>query len=104
MMTTLKLNLGQHMIVSPRFTSIISFTPALVTVTLTHQHASAPSSSSLILHHTGTRVRSHSHPFPESDDQVEDLRVPDYWLDPTMALQVLLFNPKFVLVFNYWQF
>ncbi|KAG5086841.1 hypothetical protein JHK82_054238 [Glycine max] len=89
MMTTLKLNLGQHMIVSPRATRTVAFAPpSSVTVSLTHQHASAPSSSSsLILRHNGTRVRSHSQPFPESDDQVEDLRVPDNWLDPTIAFQ-----------------
>ncbi|KAG5044024.1 hypothetical protein JHK87_007939 [Glycine soja] len=53
--------------------------------------SSVPSSSSpsLILRHNGRRVRSHSHPFPESDDQVEDLRVPDHWLDPTMAFKIL---------------
>ncbi|TKY61838.1 hypothetical protein E2542_SST11691 [Spatholobus suberectus] len=90
MMTTLKLILGQHIIVSPRVTRIIAFSPSSITVTLTHHHA-ASSSSSLILHHTSThsptRVRSHSHSFPESNDQVEDLRVPDLWLDPTVASQ-----------------
>ncbi|RDX83025.1 Auxin response factor 7, partial [Mucuna pruriens] len=89
MMTTLKLNLGQHMIVSPCVTRTIAFAQSSITVTLTPQHAS--SSSSQILRHTSThsptRIRSQSHPFPESNDQVEDLRVPDHWLDPTMALQ-----------------
>ncbi|KAG5055824.1 hypothetical protein JHK85_008334 [Glycine max] len=89
MMTTLKLNLGQHMIVSP--CKIAFAPPSSVTVSLTHQHSSVHSSSSpsLILRHNGRRVRSHSHSFPESDDQVEDLRVPDHWLDPTMAFKIL---------------
>ncbi|KAL3029870.1 hypothetical protein AAZX31_03G188600 [Glycine max] len=88
-MTTLKLNLGQHMIVSP--CKIAFAPPSSVTVSLTHQHSSVHSSSSpsLILRHNGRRVRSHSHSFPESDDQVEDLRVPDHWLDPTMAFKIL---------------
>ncbi|XP_014495455.1 uncharacterized protein LOC106757326 [Vigna radiata var. radiata] len=86
MMTTSKLNLGQHMIVSPVIPRTIAFTPSSIAVTLTNQHAS----SSLTLCYTPhfpTRVRSHSHPFTESDDQVEDLRVPDRWLEPTISLQ-----------------
>jgi len=89
-MTTLKLNLGRHMIVSPLIPCTFAFTPSSIAVTLTNHHAS----SSLTLcytPHLPTRVRSHSHPFPESDDQVEDLRVPDNWLDPNISLQVLLF-------------
>lgn len=103
MMTTSKLNLGQHMIVSPVIPRTIAFTPSSIAVTLTNQHAS----SSLTLCYTPhfpTRVRSHSHPFTESDDQVEDLRVPDRWLEPTISLQVLLFiafRSKLILVFNY---
>ncbi|KAL2345366.1 hypothetical protein Fmac_006651 [Flemingia macrophylla] len=87
MMTTLNLNLGQPMIVSPSFTRTIAFAQSTITVTPTHQHAS--SSLSLCDSHTyaSTRVRSYSHPFPEFNDQVEDLTVPDNWLDPTMALQ-----------------
>ncbi|CAJ1879951.1 unnamed protein product [Sphenostylis stenocarpa] len=89
MMTTLKLNLGQHMIVSPLITRTVAFTPSSIAATLTHQQAA--SSSSLFLCNISTplptRVRSHSYPLPESNDQVEDLRVPDHWLDPTISLQ-----------------
>ncbi|KAJ1390709.1 hypothetical protein SESBI_37306 [Sesbania bispinosa] len=88
MVTTLKSNLGQPMIVCTR---IIASAPSSVTVTpysLTHHHAS---SSSPILRHTCTHsptlVRSHSDISPEPDEQVEDLRVPDHWLVPTVALQ-----------------
>ncbi|XP_057439007.1 uncharacterized protein LOC130730884 isoform X2 [Lotus japonicus] len=87
-MTTL--NLGQPMILRPRFTCFNSLTTYPFTGTpssLTHHHVS----SSPILHHTRTNsptlVRSHPHPFPEPEDQVEDLRVPDQWLAPNMALQ-----------------
>ncbi|MED6158906.1 hypothetical protein PIB30_037367 [Stylosanthes scabra] len=85
-MTTLKLNSGQPMILFPNVTRFISFSPS--NLILSHHH---PPLSLPTLHHIHTHsptlVRSYSHPIPESDDQVEDLRVPDHWLDPTMALQ-----------------
>nr|KYP71629.1 hypothetical protein KK1_010896 [Cajanus cajan] len=78
------------MTVSPSFTRIVAFAPSSITVTLTLQHVSSSSSSVILCDshsHSPTRVRSYSHPFPEFNDQVEDLRVPDTWSDPTMALQ-----------------
>ncbi|XP_061366665.1 uncharacterized protein LOC133309834 [Gastrolobium bilobum] len=85
--TTLKLNLGQPMILNPHVTCVIKFPPSSVTLSLTHQHAAA---STILLHtrtHLHTLAWSHSHPSPESNDQVEDLRAPDPWLVPTIALQ-----------------
>ncbi|KAL9332211.1 hypothetical protein ACSQ67_001821 [Phaseolus vulgaris] len=87
MMTTLKLNLGQHMIVSPLIPCTLAFTPSSIAVTLTNQNASSSLTLCYTPTHLLTRVRSHSHPFPESNDQVEDLRVPDHWLDPNISLQ-----------------
>ncbi|XP_004494320.1 uncharacterized protein [Cicer arietinum] len=85
MMTSLKLNLAHTMILCPRsITSIIAFSPS----SLTHfQHASSSSPIIGIGDYT-IRTHSHSHPFPpESENQVEDLRVPHRWLLPTNALQ-----------------
>lgn len=105
MTTTLKLNLGHPMILCPRFTCLITFAPSSITVTtLTHQHASSSSSPNLRRTHTHspTLVRSHnSHPFQEPNDLVEDLRVPDHWLVPTTALQVLSFQSQIGIIFEY---
>lgn len=106
MTTTLKLNLGHPMILCPRFTCLIAFAPSSITVTtLTHQHASSSSSSPNLRRthtHSPTLVRSHnSHPFQEPNDQVEDLRVPDHWLIPTTALQVLSFQSQIGIILEY---
>ncbi|MED6155268.1 hypothetical protein PIB30_003450 [Stylosanthes scabra] len=88
-MTMLKLNSGKPMILFPDVTRFISFSPSSNLI-LSHQHPplSLPTLHHIHIHtHSPTLVRSYSHPIPESDDQVEDLRVPDHWLDPTMALQ-----------------
>ncbi|KAK7337385.1 hypothetical protein VNO77_17955 [Canavalia gladiata] len=85
MMTTLKSNLVVHMIVSSCVTRAIAFAPSSVTVFLTHRYP-----SSILCRprtHYPILVRSSSDPFPESNDQVEELRVPDHWLDPNTALQ-----------------
>lgn len=101
--TTLKSNLGEAVILYPRVTCcIIAFPPSSVALT-THQPAS--SSSNLVHTHTHlpTLVRSYSHPFPESNDQqdqVQDLRVPDHWLVPNTAFQVLLFFLSLQLCFG----
>ncbi|XP_027352873.1 uncharacterized protein LOC113863477 isoform X2 [Abrus precatorius] len=87
MMTILKLNLGQHIIVSSHLTRLITLAPSSVTVFPTHQHVFCSSILGYTHTHYPILVRSNSHPLPESNDQVEDLRVPDHWLDPSMALQ-----------------
>lgn len=62
------------------------------------------------LKHSLTVLKSRSHPNPitngyedeEEEDpdgqnaQVEDLRVPDHWLDPSKALEVLTFSNFFI--------
>ncbi|XP_057722556.1 uncharacterized protein LOC130936498 [Arachis stenosperma] len=85
-MTTLKPNSGQFMILFSNVTRFISFSPSYLT--LSHQH---PLPFLPTFHRTHiqspTLVKSYSHPIPDSDDQVEDLCIPDHWLEPTMALQ-----------------
>ncbi|XP_052107301.1 uncharacterized protein LOC107492529 isoform X2 [Arachis duranensis] len=85
-MTTLKLNSGQFMILFSNVTRFISFSPSYLT--LSHQHP-LPFLSTFHRTHiqSPTLVKSYSHPIPDSDDQVEDLCIPDHWLEPTMALQ-----------------
>lgn len=65
------------------------------------------------IHRSHTALRSQSGPNSEMGDReeeeeedpdalVEDLRVPHHWLEPSKALEVLIFTPLLLLLFFYF--